>query len=202
MSVTACTSRIPPPTEAAWLCATTGKNTIGGTTAAARNVISGNGLNGIAIIGAKEVGNLVLGNYIGTNIYGQMDVGVDLGNTLDGVRISRVDAGGSTASGNRIGGITAEERNVISGNHQDGVSIIGDSGPDGNLVQGNYIGTDSSGTGGIKNDRSGVRLYSGDFTGQRLEQHHRRDGDRGGQPHLGQRGKRRGHPGGGHRRDG
>ena len=143
--------------------ATTGNNTIGGTTPAARNVISGNGLNGVAIIGAKEVGNLVLGNYIGTNTFGQMDVGVDLGNTLDGVRITRIDAGGAIASANRIGGITAEERNVISGNHQDGVSIIGDSGPEGNLVQGNYIGTDSSGTGGMKNDRSGVRLYSGDF---------------------------------------
>ena len=80
------------PRTQAWLYATTGNNTVGGTTATARNVISGNGSNGIAIVGATEVGNLVLGNYIGTNIHGQMDPGVDLGNSLDGVIISRFDA--------------------------------------------------------------------------------------------------------------
>ena len=69
-------------------------------------------------------------------------------------------AGGLTASNNRIGGITAEERNVISGNHQDGVDIAGDSGPIGNLVQGNYIGTDSTGTVAVSNGRSGVRIGS------------------------------------------
>ena len=140
--------------------ATTGNNTVGGTTATARNVISGNHQDGVAIVGATEVGNLVLGNYIGTNIHGQKDPGVDLGNSLDGVVITHPAAGGLTASNNRIGGITAEERNVISGNHQDGVDIAGDSGPIGNLVQGNYIGTDSTGTVAVSNGRSGVRSGS------------------------------------------
>ena len=151
------------PADTGVVVATTGNNTVGGTTVTDRNVISGNGGNGIAIVGATEVGNLVLGNYIGTNIHGQMDAGVDMGNTLDGVIISRSDAAGFTASNNRIGGITAQERNVISSNHRDGVSIIGNSGPDGNLVQGNYIGTDYSGTVGLGNVRSGVRLSSGDL---------------------------------------
>ena len=74
--------------------ATTGNNTVGGTTETARNVISGNDGNGIVIVGATEVGNLVLGNYIGTNIHGQMDPGVDLGNSNDGVLITRSNAGG------------------------------------------------------------------------------------------------------------
>ncbi len=146
--------------DAGVVVATTGNNTVGGTTATARNVISGNHQNGVAIVGATEVGNLVLGNYIGTNIYGQKDAGVDLGNSLDGVLITHPAAGGLTASNNRIGGITAEERNVISGNHQDGVDIAGDSGPIGNLVQGNYIGTDSTGTVAVSNGRSGVRSGS------------------------------------------
>ena len=76
-------------TDTGVVVATTGNNTVGGTTATARNVISGNDGNGVAIVGATEVGNLVLGNYIGTNIHGEMDPGVDLGNSLDGVIISR-----------------------------------------------------------------------------------------------------------------
>ena len=41
-------------------------NTIGGTAAAAGNLISGNGL-GLAIVGAASRGNAVLGNFIGTD---------------------------------------------------------------------------------------------------------------------------------------
>ena len=108
---------------------------------------------------ATEVGNLVVGNYIGTNIHGEMDPGVDLGNTFDGVIISRIwTPTALPRPTTRIGGTTAEERNIISGNHQDGVSIIGDSGPDGNLVQGNFIGTDATGFQRLGNGRSGVRI--------------------------------------------
>ena len=62
--------------------ANTGNNTVGGTTATARNVISGNHEDGVAIVGATEVGNVVLGNYIGTNIDGQRGSGVDMGKHL------------------------------------------------------------------------------------------------------------------------
>ena len=147
-------------TDTGVVVATTGNNTVGGTTETDRNVISGNDANGLVIVGATEVGNLVLGNDIGTNIHGQRDPGVDLGNLGDGVLITRSDAGGLTASNNSIGGTTAEERNVISGNHLDGVAIAGDSGPIGNLVQGNYIGTDSTGKVALGNGRSGVRISS------------------------------------------
>ena len=151
---------IDDTTDTGVVVATTGHNTVGGTTETDRNVISGNDANGLVIVGATEVGNLVLGNDIGTNIHGQMDPGVDLGNLGDGVLITRPNAGGLTASSNSIGGTTAEERNVISGNHVDGVAIAGDSGPIGNVVQGNYIGTDSTGTVALGNGRSGVRISS------------------------------------------
>ncbi len=46
---------------------TSPNNTIGGTSAGARNVISGNALAGVLISGNLATGNSVLGNYIGTN---------------------------------------------------------------------------------------------------------------------------------------
>jgi len=119
-------------------------NTIGGTTAAARNVLSGNGGRGVQIAGAGASGNLVRGNYIGTDASGALD----LGNTGDGVFISG-------APGNSVGGTAAGARNVISGNDQEGVQIY-DTAATGNLVQGNYIGTDQTGTTGLGNALDGV----------------------------------------------
>jgi titin len=124
-------------------------NTIGGTAAGARNVISGNDLDGIYIVLAGATGNTVQGNYIGTNAAGD----TALLNQDNGVQI---DTG---AFGNTIGGDTAEERNVISGNGSSGVYIAG-SGSDGNFVQGNYIGPNATGDGAIGNNR-GVRIEGG-----------------------------------------
>ena len=77
-------------------------NTIGGTTAAERNVISGNGLNGILISGASATGNTVLGNYIGTAADGT----TALGNGDRGIRFDSWD-------NNSIGGTTAAARKII-----------------------------------------------------------------------------------------
>jgi hypothetical protein len=118
-----------------------GGNTIGGTAAGARNVISGNSENGIRITGGGAMGNLVQGNYIGTDVTGTVGLG-DFGDG-DGVYIYH-------APGNTIGGTTAAERNVISGNSSNGVEITG-GGAMGNLVQGNYIGTDVTGTADLGN---------------------------------------------------
>ena len=52
-------------------------NTIGGTTAAARNVISGNTAEGIYINAANF--NTVAGNYIGTNAAGSAAIANDIG---------------------------------------------------------------------------------------------------------------------------
>jgi len=118
-------------------------NTIGGTTAGARNVISGNGA-GVWI--TSWPGNLVQGNFIGTDATGT----ADLGNTWDGVILD------GNAAGNTIGGTTAGARNVISGNNRFGVHVGGSV--TGNLVQGNFIGTDVTGTANVGNSFSGVRV--------------------------------------------
>ena len=119
-------------------------NTIGGTTAADRNVISGNIFSGIVLAGAGASGNQVLGNYIGLDASGVLD----RGNTQEGIEID-------LANNNIIGGTIAGARNVISGNDSDGIEI---DGADFTIVQGNYIGTDFTGTLTIGNGRDGIDL--------------------------------------------
>jgi uncharacterized repeat protein (TIGR01451 family) len=126
---------------------TTANNTIGGTTTAARNVISGNFGSGVVIKGVS--GNAVRGNYIGLNAAGTSNVA----NQTDGIQII------NGASFNTIGGTTAAERNVISGNNNSGVYIsTGSSNCAGNTISGNYIGTDAAGTASIGNT---VGVYLG-----------------------------------------
>jgi large repetitive protein len=108
-------------------------NVIGGVVARARNVISGNGGTGIDIADSGTTGNVVEGNFIGTDVSGTHP----LINKSVGVGIDR-------ASGNRVGGTTAAARNVISGNGTAGVFLY--AGSTGNLVEGNFIGTDVTGT--------------------------------------------------------
>ncbi len=126
---------------------------IGGTTAGAGNVISGNDQNGVALLGAGTQFNELLGNRIGANAAGTAAIA----NSLHGVTISLATGGGNAASNNFIGGVTPGARNIISGNGQAGVAMLG-TGATGNLVQGNYIGTNMTGTGAIPNVNDGVRL--------------------------------------------
>ena len=79
-------------------------NTIGGSTAGERNIISGNGAYGISFFDLGTENNKVVGNYIGTDVTGT----VALGNLDSGIFI------GSGARSNIIGGTTAGERNIIS----------------------------------------------------------------------------------------
>ena len=124
-------------------------NVIGGTTAGARNIVSGNGA-GVQIQGTGTTGNRVVGNFIGTDVTGA----VDLGNSSDGVSLT------SGASGNFVGGTAPGSRNVISGNGADGVEIVGD-GTTGNTVQGNFIGTDAAGTADLGNSLEGIQILFG-----------------------------------------
>jgi hypothetical protein len=120
-------------------------NTIGGTAAGARNVISGNGAVGVDILDPTSTGNKVEGNYIGTDHLGTSD----LGNTLEGVYIN----GGV---GNIVGGTSAAARNTISGNlHGVGLNDVNATG---NLIQGNFIGLNTFATGPVANTFGGVRV--------------------------------------------
>lgn len=127
--------------------ASSSNNFIGGLTSTGRNVISGNQLDGIFIAGLLSTGNQIKGNYIGTDITGTLD----LGNTDDGIEIN------NQPSNNFIGGATPAERNLISGNNDDGLFISG-TGSDGNQVKGNFIGVDASGTADIGNTGDGIEI--------------------------------------------
>jgi trimeric autotransporter adhesin len=115
------------------------QNVIGGTTNAARNVISGNKEYGIRLMDAGTAQNTVLGNYVGTTADGA-------GALSNGTGI-RADTG---AAPNTIGGTTAAARNVISGNASVGVQLDA-SGMTATRVAGNYIGTTATGTGRLAN---------------------------------------------------
>jgi FG-GAP-like repeat len=111
---------------------------IGGTVPAARNIISGNGRGIVA-----EGGNLVQGNFIGTDVTGT----VPLGNVSQGVFFEPATAG-------LIGGTAPGARNIISGNGDHGILLgEGDS-----QVTNNYIGTDVSGTRALGNAGDGIHV--------------------------------------------
>ena len=125
-------------------------NIVGGFTPAFRNIISGNLINGIDISGLNAIANVVAGNFIGTNVSGSTAIG----NAGSGVSI------GNGAARNLIGGTALASRNIVSGNRY-GISLNG-SGL-GNIVQGNFVGTNSAGTLSVANTDTGVIIGSGQF---------------------------------------
>ncbi len=122
-------------------------STIGGGTAAARNVISGNTGSGVGVSGflgdPSTTGNSVTGNYIGTDVTGS----APLGNGGDGIYI-----GGYA---NTIGGGNPGEGNLIAANLLNGIELIGGNNT---VIQGNRIGTDASGTLALGNLGYGLYL--------------------------------------------
>ena len=127
----------------------TANNTIGGTTAADRNVISGNGTVGVQLYTATAANNKVLGNYIGTNYTGEKAIA----NGTSGVAV----VGAPNAV---IGGVTVGARNVISGNAEDGI-VVNTSGATNTQVMGNIIGLDAAGTTRLGNGHYGVETSQG-----------------------------------------
>jgi CSLREA domain-containing protein len=132
----------------------TSDNTIGGGGAGAGNVISGNTGSGVHIEGSIANGNTVSGNLIGTDASGTQQ----LGNKDDGILIN------AGAANNTIGGTDAGAGNVISDNGA-APSLGGGGGVDlrftpgsGNIVEGNLIGTDLSGSSNLGNAHFGVSI--------------------------------------------
>ncbi len=126
-------------------------NTIGGPTVNDRNVISGNGgpsVQGVGVYldGTTTQNNSIVGNFIGTNAAGTAGISA----SSAGVLINN-------APDNVIGGTTAADRNIISGNSVVGV-YIALAGATENVVQNNYIGTDVRGLAGIPNGVDGIYI--------------------------------------------
>jgi streptogramin lyase len=120
-------------------------NLIGGTTPAARNVVSGNQTYGIAIVGASDSLNQIAGNYVGVSADGMTAVQ----NNVSGIIIVG-------SSMNTVGGSVAGAGNLVSGNGLYGIQI--DAGSNDNSVWGNFVGTDQTGLNPLPNQSDGVLI--------------------------------------------
>jgi hypothetical protein len=114
-------------------------NLIGGTGITDRNLISNNSGIGIEIF---DDNNTIQGNFIGTDVTGT----IAHPNAGDGIMVE--------TDGNLIGGTGITARNLISGNLGNGIGITGTN----NTIQGNFIGTNVSGSAPLGNSGSGVRI--------------------------------------------
>jgi hypothetical protein len=136
-------------------------NLIGGTVIEARNVMSSSEATGGNYVGvsfsptdgglAQPFGNLVKGNFLGLDVTGKGTT--NSGATPNGFGVA------INGHHNVIGGPEPGARNIISGNQAGGILLGGDaqgSEATDNLIQGNFIGTDESGTMPLGNGRAGV----------------------------------------------
>lgn len=130
------------------------RNLIGGTVPGSGNIISGNSsgirIASLALAADVATGNMVQGNLIGTNGAGNSALPNSLGIVLHGAR------------GTTIGGSIPGARNTISGNRDYGIWLtvrFFEVPSEDNVIEGNFIGTDSSGTADVGNRSDGVRLW-------------------------------------------
>ena len=106
---------------------------VGGSGAGQGNIISGNTEKAILLQSCQNA--VVQGNLIGTDVTGTLPIPNNEG----------IEANGSTNL--KIGGTGAGEGNVIGGSVEQGIRL----GSAGAIIQGNFIGTDESGTAALGN---------------------------------------------------
>ena len=126
--------------------------TIGGTAKGTGNLFSGNKGSGIDSFVLGSGNELIEGNLVGVDVTGK----VALGNGNQGIRIAGpIDC--------TIGGTTAATANVIGANANDGINLnVGSS--NGLIIEGNFIGTDASGTLNLGNKGNGIDIGSDQIT--------------------------------------
>lgn len=100
---------------------------------------------GIHLNGTTAKCNTIIGNYVGICATGT----VAMMNKSYGIYLN-------SSPDNIIGGITADERNIVSGNYR-GI-YLRYSGCKGNKVIGNYVGTDRTGTKAVPNSSLGIEI--------------------------------------------
>jgi hypothetical protein len=133
-------------------------NVIGGDRGVGRgptgqgNVLSANRDAGIMITGDAGTAsrNVVIGNLIGTDARGT----AANGNGMDGVWLQR-------ATDNIVGGAGPRDRNIVSANGWSGINMAGESTR--NIVEGNYAGTDITGSVPLGNRFVGIMMGLGAF---------------------------------------
>jgi hypothetical protein len=138
-------------------------NMIGATSPADRNIVSGNAIDGIHVLGtlsAPATGNVIRNNFVGVAADGKSSVGNRTepapapgspeGNNLFGIEIS----GGNN---NTVGGTVAGARNVV-GLNASGIEI--DNGGQSNVIQGNFVGVGADGVTQVGNLLHGIDLRS------------------------------------------
>jgi len=109
---------------------------IGGTDAASRNIISGNGEDGVDLYGVDGVA--IQGNYIGHG----GTLGVDVGNVATGIHI-REGASSNTIGFSYSGEIDSTRANYINFNGGNGIRLSGAE-TDLNTIRGNIVGTSNT----------------------------------------------------------
>ena len=105
--------------------------------------------NGLTLEYADATNNTISGCWLGSGLHRQQ---------RRAERVSGHSDRQPGASRNTIGGTNALARNVISGNSQYGL-CISDTNTTGNVVLGNYIGTDASGSFAVSNALGGIGLF-------------------------------------------
>ncbi len=164
----ALTSALPEITDAVLIDGTTDADYIGAPIIELNGAAAGGGTDGLFVsAGGTTIRGLVINRFDGDGIYlhtgganiiehnyigTDVTASVDQGNSADGIRIGN-------SNNNRIGGTTVLTRNVISGNHGNGIIIV--NGSTGNVVEGNYIGINIGGSMALRNDADGLHLASG-----------------------------------------
>ncbi|MGD2172829.1 MAG: DUF4347 domain-containing protein, partial [Gammaproteobacteria bacterium] len=116
----------------------------GANTIITGNVITNNGGDGIEVLDVGGTGTVIQGNIIGLD----PDGSTGTGNAMAGIDLQ------GDAHNSIVGGTGAGEGNIISANGDDGIQI--DS--SGNIIQGNYIGTDITGTLNRGNGDDGIDI--------------------------------------------
>jgi hypothetical protein len=134
-------------------------NTIGGTTAGAGNVVSANGIFGIADINTvTNYGNAIQGNTVGLGVDGS----TPLGNSQQGILINADD--------DTVGGSAAGAGNLVSSNGSDGIRLTNSdgwtgSGASSTVVQGNTVGWNAGRTLARPNGGNGIRVDVPSYNG-------------------------------------
>ena len=130
-----------------------GTSTLTGTPAYAdRNIIGASfgcqlfydtyGLTGGSVVSYGNVGTVITNNYIGTDKNGTKALGF----SSWGIQLN-------SETNSLVGGSSANQRNIISGQNVAGLLLVGANNC---LIQGNYIGTDFSGTYAVSNLNAGI----------------------------------------------